>query len=61
MKMSKLDTWKCCLCGAICTGWGNDPWPLDTRNDTRCCDSCNSDKVIPARMAKIYVTDRKES
>ena len=57
--MSNLETWKCCLCGATCTGWGNNPWPLNKDDNARCCDSCNN-KVIEARLATIYVNGRKE-
>ena len=41
----------CCLCGAECTGWGNNPYPCEPKfGGDRCCDECNSTKVIPARL-----------
>lgn len=50
---------KCCLCGTECKlwhdgaeGWGNNPWPLAEDPD-RCCDDCNWEKVIPARLAQV--------
>ena len=44
---------KCCLCGKIITGWGNNPWPVDKDPDHECCDRCNAEKVIPARITAI--------
>ncbi len=42
---------KCCICGIAFTGWGNNPWPV--KKDGRCCDSCNNQYVIPARILGI--------
>ena len=39
---------KCCLCGRMFDGWGNNPAPL--RDKGVCCDDCNGG-VILARMA----------
>lgn len=39
---------KCCLCGEYFDEFGNNPWPLS--NEGRCCDLCNWEKVIPARV-----------
>lgn len=39
----------CCLCGKEFVGYGNTAWPLN--DDGRCCDECNTSKVIPARLA----------
>lgn len=47
----KDKTFKCCLCGKECTGYGNNPEPL--AKEGRCCDKCNSTKVIPARLDKL--------
>lgn len=46
MKQEKKE---CCLCGKKFTGWGNSPWPLSDFGE--CCDECNMQKVIPARIA----------
>jgi hypothetical protein len=35
----------CSICGVPIVGFGNDAWPV---NDYRCCDQCNSERVIPA-------------
>lgn len=38
----------CVLCGKHINGYGNNPAPL--ADEGKCCDECNSTKVIPARM-----------
>lgn len=38
----------CVLCGAPIDGHGNNPEPLAAGG--RCCNDCNSVRVIPARM-----------
>jgi DNA-directed RNA polymerase subunit RPC12/RpoP len=40
---------KCSLCGEVYTGFGNNPEPLK-KYEERCCDTCNSRLVIPARI-----------
>lgn len=40
----------CCLCGKRIEGQGNNPYPL--KRTGRCCDECNIEKVIPARILK---------
>ena len=42
---------KCILCGKEFDGWGNNAWPI---KDGICCDECNAEKVIPARIAMLY-------
>lgn len=49
----------CVLCGQPCepwheppTGYGHNPAPL--ADDGRCCNTCNDDQVIPARLADIF-------
>lgn len=44
---------ECCLCGKTFFDFfgGNNPYPLaDIEKDGGCCNECNSNKVIPARM-----------
>ena len=41
----------CCICGKKFHGWGNDPWPVVKEDDALCCDKCNSEFVIPERIA----------
>lgn len=43
---------KCCICGKEVDGWGNNPWPV--KEEGECCDDCNSNEVIPARIFQIY-------
>lgn len=47
----------CCLCGTECEDkWGNNPWPLsdpEGGDNERCCNVCNQDIVIPARIKMI--------
>lgn len=40
----------CCICGSHFIGYGNNPWPVSKTDGDRCCDDCNSDVVIPARI-----------
>jgi hypothetical protein len=43
---------KCVLCGKECENkWGNNPQPLKSG---KCCNKCNSTKVIPARIKMFY-------
>lgn len=44
----------CCICGKRFTGWGNNPWPVIEDEDARCCDACNDEKVVPARLAMMF-------
>lgn len=41
---------KCCFCGKNYFGFGNNPDPVAKDINKRCCDSCNSKIVIPARI-----------
>ena len=45
------ETGTCSLCGQQYTHWGNNPAPLKEFEE-RCCDKCNHEKVIPARMGR---------
>lgn len=38
----------CVLCNETFTGWGNNPHPL--AEEGVACNSCNFEKVVPARM-----------
>lgn len=46
---------KCILCGKEFDGWGNNAWPI---KDGICCDECNAEKVIPARLEQITVSKK---
>lgn len=41
---------KCCLCGGDAGEYGNNAHPL---KDGKCCDDCNTTKVIPARLKDV--------
>ncbi|PWT73729.1 MAG: hypothetical protein C5B60_07815 [Chloroflexi bacterium] len=41
----------CSLCGGPYTGYGHNPQPLRHAYEDRCCDTCNTTRVIPARWA----------
>ena len=38
---------KCSICGKKYDGYGNNARPV---NDGKCCDYCNANVVIPARI-----------
>lgn len=46
-----MKTIKCSICGKIFYGYGNNAEPI---NKGRCCDTCNTTFVIPARILKLY-------
>lgn len=41
---------KCCFCGCVIEGYGNNPAPV--KKTGRCCDICNYAVVLPARIAE---------
>ena len=49
---------ECCFCKNLCGEWGNNPYPL--KENGRCCDECNQDLVIIARILKIKINDAAE-
>jgi len=44
-----MEKHKCVLCEKIFYGYGNNPEPLASI-DEFCCDDCNLEKVVPARL-----------
>lgn len=46
---------KCCICGKPFRPgeWGNNPEPVKPYSSGTCCDECNMEKVVPARLAAI--------
>jgi hypothetical protein len=46
-----LPTGECCICGRAYTGSGNNPRPV--KEDGECCDACNEQYVIPARIRDV--------
>lgn len=53
--MEIKETGKCCLCGSTYVMYGNNPYPLCDKDDyeSRCCNMCNANKVIPARFSRV--------
>ncbi len=47
-----MSTMKCCICGNEFEGFGNNPFPLCSRDDydSRCCNDCDN-LVITTRLA----------
>ncbi len=46
---------RCCICGQLFMGMGNNPWPVIDEDDASCCDLCNQYIVVPARIEMILV------
>lgn len=44
---------KCCLCGNLYIGYGNNPYPLSLNESDKCCNDCNMNLVLPARIIGI--------
>lgn len=49
----------CCICGEKFIGFGNNPYPLTDDAEARCCDECNSNYVIAARILGIKPDDKE--
>jgi len=44
----------CCICHREFEGWGNNPAPLPEEDgNPTCCDDCNENFVIPARLMEM--------
>jgi hypothetical protein len=64
----KKKSYICCLCNETVhteAAYGNNPYPLaaQTNYETmspRCCDYCNSTKVIPARLGISTIQETKD-
>ena len=56
LKEWRQNSFTCCICGKKRFGFGNNPYPLCDVNDytSRCCDECDYEHVIPARIAMYY-------
>ena len=42
---------KCCICGKEVDEYGNNPQPV--REKGKCCEKCNSNVVVPARILAV--------
>lgn len=45
----------CCICGKKLPigNYGNNPEPIKPYSAGTCCDDCNREKVIPARLLQV--------
>ena len=55
MIMKEQNNQKCCLCGKMITGYGHSALPV---MGGRCCDLCNSNRVIPTRKELLDAISR---
>ena len=46
---------KCVICGKTKEEWGNNASPVA---NGVCCDTCNCEKVIPARLKMAFSTPK---
>lgn len=44
----------CSICGKHFIGYGNNPAPVTEGDDDTCCDACNANSVIPARIKLLF-------
>lgn len=49
-----IETHKCVICGKEYTGCGNNAEPI---SKGRCCDKCNEEQVIPARLFGLSIKE----
>ena len=61
----KAPEFTCCICGAKCSGYGNNPAgamcrdkegspiELTFKPEDLCCDDCNRKYVVPGRLYKM--------
>lgn len=54
----KPESKKCVLCNKEFTEYGNNPWPLADKG--QCCNDCNINKVLPARIHILQKSSKKE-
>lgn len=54
-----MSSTKCCICGHIFEGWGNNPWPVKLEGE--CCWDCNVQAVLPARLRMIGIPPKNEA
>jgi len=40
----------CAICRKASSGWPNNPYPIIKDKDAECCNDCNANVVIPARI-----------
>lgn len=48
----------CCICGKQFSEWGNNPALI--KDEGMCCDYCNWNVVVPARLIRLRILENKE-
>lgn len=52
---------KCAICGnEINNEFSNNPWPVRTDENARCCDECNTSFVIPYRIMLMRLNKKRK-
>lgn len=51
ISIKNVSAYTCCICGESFVGYGNNPAPITSKG--RCCNKCNSEVVIPARLLRL--------
>lgn len=59
--MGETEKNACCICGKEYEGHGNNPQPVVMDDDARCCDECNMNVVLPARIRKMEEHRNRQS
>ena len=49
----------CSICGKKFEGKGNNPYPVTKGEKDVCCDKCNVERVIPARIYSLMHKEGK--
>jgi len=60
-KMKTIEVKKCFVCKQELVGTGHNPYPIIQTQffkSARCCDNCNNEEVIPARILEKYYQDK---
>ena len=48
------EKYTCCFCKKEFIGWGNNPYPANKDENAKCCNDCNAEFVIPARLEALF-------
>lgn len=50
----------CCFCGREVEGIGNNPWPVIKRKSAACCNWCDMNIVLVARLRMFSELEKME-
>ena len=48
-----MEEFICCICGKKVREWGNNPYPVVADEGLKCCDKCDMEVVLPARIRQM--------